>query len=104
MRRLNSEENYTKKKAVRWLRLILVIFLGLFFLELWSVNRLSTYGDKIQELKQAQASLELENLTLENQIASDLSLLTIEEKAAKLGFSSVKNLEYIKPVSIASAL
>lgn len=67
------------------------------------INRLSTYGEKINKIKQAQASLELENQVLENQIAQSASLLNIQEKANQLGFTQASRVEYIIGTSFARA-
>lgn len=80
-----------------------VLFIAVFVLEVWLVNRLATYGDKIQELKQAQASLELENQVLENSIAEKMSLTSVEREAGELGFSSIKDIEFVKQTGLASA-
>ena len=108
MKRIKQEEenkqNNPKKRAIKAARLIIVVFFLVLFLEIWVVNRLSTFGHKIQDIKDSQASLELENQILESQIAKQASLLAIESKASALGFDSLKNIEYIKPANnIASA-
>lgn len=64
--------------------------------EIWIVNRLSTYGDKIYQLKQAQAALELENQVLSNSIATASSMVMLEKKATQLGFDTIGSIEYIK--------
>ncbi|MCL5783794.1 MAG: hypothetical protein M1142_00350 [Patescibacteria group bacterium] len=106
MKRLRQEENNKPKKKVwKAFKVFIAIFLVVLFIEIFMANRLSTYGDKIQQLKDAQASLELENQVLENQIARQSSLISVETKSSKLGFETVKNFEYINPTAdIASAM
>jgi|WetSurMetagenome_2_1015567.scaffolds.fasta_scaffold1604888_1 hypothetical protein len=74
----------------------LVIFLIVFTAEIWMVNRLSTYGDKIQNLKEMQSKLELENQILANSIAMESSMVRLEKKASELGFGTISKIEYIK--------
>ena len=85
------------------LRVGVVIFLAIFFLEIWAMSRLSTYGNKIQELQNAQVILELQNQLLENTVAETASLVEVDKKAEMLGFGTVKSFEYLRPSSIASA-
>lgn len=97
MRKILPEEN--KRKNVLSLRLVvlgLVFFLMTLSAEIWIVNRLSTYGDKIYQLKQAQANLELENQVLANSIAEASSMMVLEQKATLLGFNNINQIEYIR--------
>lgn len=104
MKRIKQEaENKPQRKAIKYLRFGAVFLLAVLFLEIWSVNRLSTYGEKIQDIKSAKVILELENQVLENQIAQDASLTAIEVKASALGFNSVKTWHYFRPSNLASA-
>lgn len=83
-------------KILKYIIFGMIFFLTTFSLEIWIVNRLSTYGDKIQELKVAEAKLELENQIIANSIAKDSSMIALEKKAAELGFGSINQIEYIK--------
>lgn len=103
MKRLQEKEEKTTKKTLRIIKIVGVIVFVIFLVEIWMVNRLSTYGKKIQEIKVVKANLELENQNLENAIAQNSSLKEIENKAARLGFTSIKNLEYVKQPRLASA-
>lgn len=92
-----------QKHFRRILKISLVVIGLVFLLEIWMVNRLSTSGDKIQELKQTRASLQLENQVLESHIAQQSSLVSLEGKAVNLGFDSIKTIEYVKiPTDLAS--
>ncbi|GEM_PF-1627628 len=103
MKFLKQEESkLPKNRLKKTLKIGVVFFLLILAVLLWSVNRLSTYGEKIQELKVAQARLELENQVLENKIAQGASLHSIEKKASVLGFDSVKNYQYLKSPELAS--
>ncbi len=67
------------------------------------VNRLSSSGSKINQLKAEQAKIQLENQILENEIAEDASLRGIEQKVHGLGFRAIKDPSYIKAEAIAAA-
>lgn len=106
MKRILLEENNRKgffnnkslssPRAIKFIFLGLICFLVVFSAEIWIVNRLATYGDKIQKIKEAQSKLELENQLLVNAVAKDSSMVTLEEKAKQLGFDSINQIEYIK--------
>ena len=104
MKRLKrrEDEKSSKKKVLRIAKFVGVILLVVFALEIWMVNRLSTYGNKIQSFKQQEAALQLENQVLTNQIAQKASLMSTEKRSTALGFDSVKSVEYLKPTNIAS--
>lgn len=103
IRRLKQEEESPRKKISKVIKLGVVLLLAIFFLEIWVVNRLSTYGYKIAELKNLQGELELENQILENEISQNSSLTTIEQKAVEFGFKYVTLVDYYRPPNIASA-
>lgn len=96
------QDKQPRKKAIKIAQIAVITFLAIFFLEIWVVNRLSTYGNKIQELKNAKAALELENQILSNAIAKETSLTSVEKKAAVIGFASVKNYTYLSSPELAS--
>lgn len=103
MKYLNQEESKSpKRKAKRLLKIAVIFTLAVLSLELWTVNRLSTYGDRIQSLKEAQSRLELENQVLENTIAQESSLSVLEERAYQLGFNNIKSYQYPTSQSLAS--
>ncbi len=80
------------------------IFLVVVFLEIWMVNRLSSYGVKIQQLKDTEASLQLQNQELSTQLAQNLALENVQTKATALGFAPVVNYDYFKDSALASAI
>lgn len=88
----------------RLLKIFIILIVSVVILEVWMMNRLSTNGNKIQELKIAKSDLELENQVLENKISQVTSLQALEEKAIALGFETIKHVEYpTKPSDLASA-
>ena len=104
MNKIKEEE--AKRRLQRFSRFIkaaLVLIIIIFIFEIWVVNRLSTSGYKIEELKKAQAILELENQVLASRIAEESSLWKMEEKALFLGFKNIKNFDYLKPLNLASS-
>ncbi len=79
----------------RLLLTLLIPIIVIAVLEIWLVNRLSTFGLEISKLEQAAFALETENQLLKNEIDKQSSLISIENKARSLGFEKVKNIEYI---------
>lgn len=100
MKKILLEDGNKKKhpKIVRFVIFGLVICLIALSAEIWIVNRLSTYGDKIYQLKKAQSDLELQNQVLANSIAKASSLSGLEQKSTLLGFKTINTnqIEYIK--------
>lgn len=88
------------RKQVIALCILVVSILAV--LEIWAVNRLATYGEEINKLSLIKTALELENLNLENQIASSLSLSQIAQEATKLGFVRPISIEYLQVPDLAS--
>lgn len=84
---------YYKRKIVIGL-VLLVIFVVT--LEIWVANRLSTFGEKINQLESTKYSLTLENDYLRNQVAQKKSLSLNQKKSLNLGFDKIKKIEYIK--------
>lgn len=80
----------------------ILLFLSLTILEIWLVNRLSSFGQRMHQLMLTQATLELENQLLENQLALKTSLNYLSLKSEQLGFVSNKDVQYLKPPSVAS--
>lgn len=101
--RLTIKQDTTSQKELSHLAVFFAVtILIIITLEVWMVNRLSTFGKKIQQLKEIQANLHLENQVLENELAQNTSLLIVEEKAASLGFEPIKNITYYQPSIIAA--
>lgn len=78
-----------------------ISIISLTILEIWVVNRLSTYGEQLSKLKDAKSSLLIENQVLENQIAQETSLYYVEQNSKNLGFAKIKNIEYLKDYGLA---
>lgn len=91
------------RRVVQLVKIGIVGLVGLFILEIWMASRLTTYGNKIQQLDQVKSKLSLENQLLEYQIAQQSSLKNLSQVATKLGFNQISVVEYYKPSSIASA-
>lgn len=89
-----------------WTRKKILIFLGLILLivavlEIWSVNRLATFGEQINKLERSKAALKLENKLLENEIAKYSSLSEAQKYAPHLGFENTKKVEYLTDFGLA---
>lgn len=93
------EHNSLTRKKVIFLLALLILLITI--LEIWSMNRLSTYGLQISQLERTKQSLTLENQVLENEIARRASLNKIEGNATYYGFSQVKKVEYMKVYDLA---
>ncbi len=85
-----------KKNWLRLLKIGGVLLAVIVVAEVLVVNRLSTYGNKIQDLNDQKSALELENLLLKNQIAEFNALNNINEKASIFGFENIKKVEHIR--------
>lgn len=81
----------------------MLIVIPVIVLEIWSLNRLSTYGEQISSLEKTKASLKLDNQILENEIAQKSSLRIMENISKSYGFKNISKVEYVKDLnSIAS--
>lgn len=89
-----------RKKVLIPASFLLVVFL---LIEIWAVNRLSSYGDRLNQIKNSQARLELENQILENKIAQKSALSYIEQYSVSLGFGQAKSVEYLNFPEVANA-
>lgn len=103
MKYLQKDENKSQKKIFKLIKISLGLLILVFIVEIWVANRLSTYGEQIQSIKESHARLILENQILENSIAQNQSLELIERKAQFLGFINIKDLEYIRSSPVALA-
>ncbi len=92
-----------KSKFKKWAKLGIPLVIAVLFLEIWSVNRLSTFGKKIDELKQTEREIVLQNTILENQIAQKSSLLLLEGQSKSLGFGTTSTIQYIKDINVLAA-
>lgn len=84
---------YLKRKLVITLVLVIIFVVTI---EIWVANRLSTFGEKINGLESTKYSLQLENDYIRNQIAQKKSLMLNEKKSESLGYTDIKNIQYIK--------
>lgn len=89
---INEQISFRKKILI----VVCLIVIPVLVLEIWSVNRLATYGVQISELERSKDRLKLENQILENKIAEKSSLTIIGSMAKKYGYTKVKNIEYFK--------
>jgi hypothetical protein len=84
---------------------IFILFAGAFLLiaivEIWSANRLATFGEEMSRIENAEQKLSLENQLLEDQIAKSASLMTLEKSALSLGFNKAAKVVYINLPSLA---
>lgn len=88
-----------KPRIIKFVRLIIVLLVLAVILEGWMVSRLSTYGDKIDQLREVKSSLNLENELLRNQISEKSALSEVEFKASEYGFNFAQTIKYLKDES-----
>lgn len=96
LKRSNSSSNVQPKSWTRYLKIGLIVFFIVIVAEVLIVNRLSTYGDQIQDLQDKKAELELENILLQEEIAKNMGLKVMDEKVRQFGFEEPKKVEYIR--------
>ncbi len=77
------------------------LVLSLSVLEIWTVNRLASYGVEINNLEKAKSDLSIENQLLEKKIAEKQSLRVNEKISKNLGFERIKNFQYFKDHNLA---
>ncbi|OGE31988.1 hypothetical protein A2631_02625 [Candidatus Daviesbacteria bacterium RIFCSPHIGHO2_01_FULL_44_29] len=87
----------------KMLTLGIMAFLLLVVVEIWALNRLSTFGEQITRFEKTSNDLQLENQILQNRIASLSSLREIQNRSLLLGFRAVHLVDYFKPSDVASA-
>lgn len=80
---------------------ILLIVIPFVVLEIWSLNRLATYGNEINKLEGTKQNLMLQNQILEAQISKQAALKEVELKAKLLGFEKITKVEIVKSVDLA---
>ncbi len=85
----------------KFLVIIFFTLLAVTLVEIWSMNRLASYGTQISDLENSKTVLTLENQDLEKQIAEKMSLKYTEAVSKNLGFQRVKNYQYVKDHDLA---
>lgn len=89
---------FSKKRVISLLVVLLVVVV---IVEIWSANRLATYGEQINKIEQAKANLELENQILSNEVSKASSLAKLGDYATSLGFESISHIQYLQPENLA---
>ena len=85
---------FSRRKVT--LSLLVLLPLGV-ILQIWVSNRLTTFGQEINQIERLRSQLVLENQLLENEIAERSSLKLMKVYATNLGFVSARNIEYLTP-------
>lgn len=99
LERFNLENKPWFRKKIIGLIILVVGLVAV--LEIWTVNRLATYGEQLSKLEQIKGSLSTENELLENQIAEKSSLSHLSEQAAAEGFRPIRDVAVVKKLDIA---
>ncbi len=79
-------------------KIIFSVGVGLFILilsEIWVAHTLAISGVKLQEIKNLQKELTLENQLLRDEIASQSALNKIASQSALLGLTHPSDIQYI---------
>lgn len=83
--------------------MVLMLILGMgAVLQIWVINRMSTFGEQITRIEMLKGDLKMENQLLENSIAEKSTLAKLKLYANHLGFDAVKNIQYIQQARSAS--
>lgn len=80
----------------KFFALLLLTFFLVVVLEIWSSNRLASYGEQLAVLQKDILNLKLQNQMLSNEVAVKSSLSQIDDVSGKLGFNKIKSIEYLK--------
>ncbi len=85
-----------KRFPRKYIMLVSISLLLLTVIEVWASNTAVAFGEKYEKLSNIEKTLKMENLVLENEIATNSSLKTIASKSAELGFSKLSSIQYIR--------
>lgn len=94
---LKTQKFHSRKVIATGIALLLIMLVA----EIWSLNRLATFGTQITKFESASAALRMENEMLQNKTAELTSLNTIESHALILGFRPIHSIEYISANDVA---
>lgn len=89
-------EVYSSKFPKKYVVFAAVGILVLSIAQIWVNNAAVSYGEKLESISKLKTTLEMENTFLENETASQLSLINIATKSSKLGFSKIESIQYIR--------
>lgn len=99
---LDQQRKFYFRPSGRKLVLVLFILITMgAMMQIWVLNRLSTFGERINQIERNKTALKMENQILENQIAQYSALQKIKVQAANLGFKSINQIEYWKSDGLA---
>ncbi len=98
LKKIETKKPWLRKKIIFSLLLVII---SLTLVEIWVVNRLSTYGEQISKFESSQALLKTENQLIKNRIAQAASLKETEEKAKLAGFDKAQDIQFIKTFDLA---
>ena len=89
-------EQSNKKASKKFIVPLGAILIVLIIVEIWVNNTLFSYGGKLQNISTLETALKMENQIIENDVAKHTSLTDVASESAKLGFSKVDNIQYIR--------
>lgn len=89
-------EDLGKRSRKKPFIIIALCLLVLIIAQIWVNNTVVSYGGRFENISKLKETLEMENQLLENEIATDSSLINIATKGAELGFSRLESIQYIR--------
>lgn len=64
--------------------------------QIWVNNALVSDGEKLENIIKLKKTYEMENTLMENEIANNLSLVSIATRSGELGFLAPEKIQYIR--------
>ncbi len=96
IKQLPQHKKVPSSSLIKIIKISLVVFVVGVVLEVLIINRLSTFGAKINQIEKEKSQLELENADLKDKLFNKISLDKTSKKAMEVGFEPIKSIEYIK--------
>lgn len=96
IKHLPQHQKIVSSPLIKIIKIGLVVFVVGVVIEVLIINRLSTYGEKINQIEREKTQLELENADLKDKLFHKISLNQSSKMAEYLGFEPIKNIQYIK--------
>ena len=95
IRKFEIEENQ-KKFPKKYIILTIFCLLTLAITEIWASNTVASFGERFASISALKTAITLENQILENEVAKYSSLTSVASESAKLGFSKITSIQYIR--------
>lgn len=95
------EPDKYEEKKINWRgrrisAVVVLCVMALVVVEIWVSHTVANFGEKFKTIESVKKTLVSENRFLENEIAEYSSIQYIASESASLGFTSPKNIKYIR--------